>query len=247
MTMTETAPIACTLAPGALKDRLAWIAALTRDALRSHVRRDLELDLRYAPEAAERVREMVRNEQACCSFLNFDLREQPHEVRLIISAPEAAREAADTLFEQFVAGASQVECACATPSLALGASCRSTDSQPGSKAAGWTAAALATGAVTCGACCVLPLALPGTVLAGAGNLLAWFAGAHMWVTGLAIAAVLGAWGWIAWQTQRTRCSPARSTLCVMVAATALLAIAVLWPVIERQLARALMGWGRAAR
>ena len=76
MTMTETAPIACALAPSAFRDRLAWIAALTRDALRSHERRDLVLDLRYAPEAAERVREMVRNEQACCSFLNFDLREQ---------------------------------------------------------------------------------------------------------------------------------------------------------------------------
>ena len=31
-----------------------------------------------------------------------------------------------------------------------------------------------------------------------------FAGAHMWVTGLAIAAVLVAWGWIAWQTKRGR-------------------------------------------
>ena len=212
MTMTETAPIACTLAPGAFKDRLAWIAALTRDVLRSHERRDLVLDLRYAPEAAERVREMVRNEQACCSFLNFDLREQAHEVRLIISAPEAAREAADTLFEHFVAGASQAACACSTPSLAPGASPRSTESQLGAKAAGWTAVTLATGAVACGACCVLPLVLPATVLAGAGSLLAWFAGAHMWVTGLAIAAVLGAWGWIAWQTKRTRCSPAPSTL-----------------------------------
>lgn len=122
MTMTETTPIACTLAPGAFKDRLAGIAALTRDALRSHERHDLGLDLRYAPESAERVRDMVRNEQACCSFLNFDFREEPHEIRLIISAPEAAREAADTLFEHFVAGAPLTACACATPSPASGAS-----------------------------------------------------------------------------------------------------------------------------
>jgi hypothetical protein len=68
MTVVETPPIACTLAPGAFKDRLAWIRALTKDALRSHARRDLTLDLVYAPEARDRVREMVRNERACCPF-----------------------------------------------------------------------------------------------------------------------------------------------------------------------------------
>jgi hypothetical protein len=102
MTMTEAPPIACALAPGALKERLAWISALTRDALRSH-ECDLLLDLRYAPDAAERVREMVHNEQACCPFLTFDLYEEANEIRLTITAPEAAREAADMLFEQFLA------------------------------------------------------------------------------------------------------------------------------------------------
>lgn len=77
MTITEAPPIACALAPGALKERIAWIGALTRDALRSHERRDLVLDLRYAPEAAERVREMVRNEQSL----------------LLISCPRPARTA----------------------------------------------------------------------------------------------------------------------------------------------------------
>jgi hypothetical protein len=116
MTITEAPPIACALAPGAFKERIAWIGALTRDALRSRERRDLVLDLRYAPEAAERVREMVRNEQACCSFLVFDLREQSHEVQLIITAPEAAREAADMLFEHFVAAAPPPACGCPTNS-----------------------------------------------------------------------------------------------------------------------------------
>jgi hypothetical protein len=96
MTTSESRPIACSLASGEFKDRLAWIGALTRDALRSHELRDLVLDLRYAPEARDRVRKMVRNEQACCSFLTFDLREKPDEIRLIITAPEAAREAADS-------------------------------------------------------------------------------------------------------------------------------------------------------
>jgi hypothetical protein len=236
MTIAEAPPIACTLTPGEFKDRLAWIGALSRDALRSHERRDLVLDLHYAPEAAERVREMVRNEQACCLFLTFDLQETPDEIRLTITAPEAAREAVDVLFEQFLANPpASPACACAGPS----ASDATSKNQPGVKAAGLTAVTLATGAVACGACCVLPFALPAAALAGGGSILALLASAHAWVTGLAILAVIGAWGWIVWQVVRTRRSPAASTLVVMVGATALSTIAVLWPVIEHHLVRAL--------
>jgi hypothetical protein len=238
MTITEATPIACTLAPGAYKDRMTWIGALTRDALRSHQRYGLVLDLRYALEARDRVREMVRNEQACCSFLAFDLREEPNEIRLIITAPETAREAADTLFEQFVASApAPSACACAEPPSGL---VPASEKQPGTKAARLTAVVLATGAVGCGACCVLPFALPAVVLASTGGILAWFADMHVWITGLAIVAVIGAWGWIAWQTRRTRCKPAASTVNEMTAATALAAIAVLWPLIEGQLVSLLM-------
>jgi hypothetical protein len=240
MTMTEAPPIACTLASGAYKDRMAWIGTLTRDALRSHERRDLILDLRYAPEARDRVREMVRNEQVCCSFLAFDLREEPSEILLTITAPEAARAAADMLFEQFVeAEPAQSACACAGPP-ASGAATPVIQKQPGTKAAGLAAMTLATGAVACGACCVLPFALPAAVLATTGGILAWFANMHVWITGLAILAVLGAWGWIAWQTHRTRRRQAASTIYVMMAATGLLAVAMLWPVIEPHLVRALM-------
>lgn len=235
--MTEASPIACTLAPGAFKDRIAWINALARDALRSHERRDLVLDLHYAPEARDRVREMVRNEQACCSFLTFDLREEPNQIRLVITAPEAAREAADMLFQQFVAAApAQSACACTVPSPDATSG---PVKHPGSKAAGLTAITLATGAVACGACCVLPFALPAAALAGTGSILALFADAHAWVTVLAVLTVIGAWGWIATQTVRSRCKPAPSTLYVMVAATALTGVAVLWPFIETQLLSAL--------
>jgi hypothetical protein len=105
MTATQASPIACSLAAGDLKDRLAGISALNWDALRSHERRDLMLELRYGPEARDRVREMVRGERACCLFLSFDLREAPEEICLTITAPEAARDAADMLFQQFVAAA----------------------------------------------------------------------------------------------------------------------------------------------
>jgi hypothetical protein len=98
----EPAPIACTLRPGEFLDRLRWINELAEDALHTRERRDLELELRYAPEAAERVRELVRREQACCEFLTFDLHESPTEVRLIIRAPEEARLAANTIFAAFV-------------------------------------------------------------------------------------------------------------------------------------------------
>jgi hypothetical protein len=103
VTLSNTQPIACTLTAGNFKDRMAWIGELTRDALRSHERQDLVLDLRYAPEAADRVREMVRKEQECCSFLTFAIREGLDEIRVTITAPEAARKAADELFERFVA------------------------------------------------------------------------------------------------------------------------------------------------
>ena len=102
---TEGQPIACTLAGGDFRERLAWIAALTRDTMRSYDRDDLVLNLRYAPEAASRVRGMVRKEQACCSFLTFEMHEPPDEVRLTIRAPENARASADALFELFIAPA----------------------------------------------------------------------------------------------------------------------------------------------
>jgi hypothetical protein len=236
MTIPEAAPIACALGPGEYKERLDWIAALARDALRGHMRRDLTLELRYAREAAGRVREMVRQEQACCPFLMFDLCEEPEEIRLTISAPEEARCAADALFEHFVAGApSDVACGCGgTPPNPIG-------NPTATKAASLTAMTLATGAVACVACCVLPLALPAVVLAGIGSVLALVANAHSWATTLAMTALVGAWGWIGWETLRTRCRPAASTLYLMAAATILSVVAVLWPAIEPQLVQALVG------
>ena len=237
MTIVEASPIACTLAPGTFKAGTAWIAALNKDALRKYQRRDLVLELSYALEARERVREMVRNEQACCAFLAFELHETGNEIRLTVTAPETAREAADTLFEQFVASAPPPSsCACATSASVVKASSKE---PPGSKAAGITAVTLSTGAVACGVCCVLPFALPATILASTGSLLAWFVKLHVWVTILAVLSVAGAWGWIAWQTRRTRRRPATSTLLMMGAATVLLTVAVLWPLLEKPLIRML--------
>lgn len=96
-------PIACTLPPGDLKERFAWIAELTRDALIEHRRQGLQLTLVYAHAAAARVRQMVRQERECCAFLTFDVAEERDSVKVTIRAPEEARDAADLLFEHFVA------------------------------------------------------------------------------------------------------------------------------------------------
>lgn len=101
-TNAPAAPIACTLTRGDFTERLAWIAGLTRDALRGYERRGLTLDLRFAPEAVGRVREMVRREQVCCSFLAFEVTETPDDVRVRIAVPEAARESATMLLAPFL-------------------------------------------------------------------------------------------------------------------------------------------------
>lgn len=237
MTIVEAAPIACTLAQQAYQDRLTWIAALNQDALRSFERRDLVLELVYSLEARERVHELLRNEQKCCAFLTFELHEVKGEIRLAITVPETAREAADSLFDQFLVNVpAKSSCACATTKSVMKADSKA---PPGTVAASAAAVTLSTGAVACGVCCVLPFALPATLLASTGTLLAWFVKMHVWVTFMAILSVLGAWGWIAWQSRRTRRRPASSTILMMALATMLLTVAVLWPLIERPLIRAL--------
>ena len=96
--MDETV-IACTLDAGDLKERLAWIAGLNARALRSARRDGLKLTLDYAPEAIDDVRKMVAGEQTCCAFLKFTIAERSNVVRVSVEAPEAAREAAEALFE----------------------------------------------------------------------------------------------------------------------------------------------------
>lgn len=44
-----------------------------------------------------------RREGACCGFLRFDVRESAGAVRLTITAPPAAQDAADELFAHFPA------------------------------------------------------------------------------------------------------------------------------------------------
>jgi hypothetical protein len=89
MTTDKQQPIACTLSANA--ERRTWIAALARDALRSGERDDLTLRLQFTPEAVQHVRDMVRNEQACCSFLAFEIDERCDELWVTITAPDGGK------------------------------------------------------------------------------------------------------------------------------------------------------------
>ena len=95
--------VACSLAAGAHKERTAWIQSLAKRALRGHARADLTLSLAYAPEFAPEVQILVVQERICCPFLTFDLFQTAEAICLTITAPEAARESVNMLFEHFVA------------------------------------------------------------------------------------------------------------------------------------------------
>ena len=104
MSLSARPPVACCLSAGEYQSRIAWIESLARKSLREHVRDGLVLRLIYKQEAAGEVRRMVEQKRQCCAFLAFDLEQQPDAVCVAITAPEAAREAADGLFGQFLAG-----------------------------------------------------------------------------------------------------------------------------------------------
>jgi hypothetical protein len=98
---TELAPIACTLTPGEFKERVSWIRDLAGESLLCVRREPLALHLTYDVAAADRVCEMVRNEEACCAFLRFNLRSDARGIHLTITPPEGAREIANELFAHF--------------------------------------------------------------------------------------------------------------------------------------------------
>jgi hypothetical protein len=101
-----------------------------------------------------------------------------------------------------------------------------------SRAASVAALTTAAGAVACGVCCVLPFALPAVAAAGAGGTLAWVGRAHGAMTAIASAIVVAAWISVVAQSRRARKRPASATVYAMVIATAVLALAIVWPRIE---------------
>ena len=110
-----------------------------------------------------------------------------------------------------------------------------------SRFASTAATTTAVGAIACGVCCVLPFALPAVVLAGTGGVIAWLGQAFWGALYSAGTLVAIAWGWVATSSIRTGRRPARATVRAMLVATAALGIALVWPVVEPHILRALRG------
>lgn len=103
-----TPPIACTLASEDYANRLAWIGRLNRESLRSHRLDGVSLELVYDRTAIDQVRELVKREESCCSFLRFSMNETGHAIHLRIEAPAEACDSTGTVtsavFAPFLAG-----------------------------------------------------------------------------------------------------------------------------------------------
>src|SRR3954468_4045651 len=93
-------PIACTLSPAGMTDRLALIDALAADGLleRTPTASGMRLRLRDTPDIEQRTRELVAAESACCAFLDFDVRHDDGDLILEISGPGEARPVIDLFF-----------------------------------------------------------------------------------------------------------------------------------------------------
>lgn len=90
--MATELPIACSLAPAELPQRLAEMAALGREALVERRVDGTRAHLRFAGgrETADRVRRIAAAERDCCAFLALRVEEAAGEVVLTADAPPGA-------------------------------------------------------------------------------------------------------------------------------------------------------------
>jgi hypothetical protein len=90
--MPAELPIACSLSTTELRQRLAAIADLGRDALIELHAEPRQARLRFAAGAGVRSRleAIVAAESECCAFLAFDISDEPDALVLTSDAPEGA-------------------------------------------------------------------------------------------------------------------------------------------------------------
>jgi hypothetical protein len=98
-------PVACSLSPNALKDRLGWIGTLNRNFLRAHTLERTTLRLTYEAAAMRDVRALVAREQECCGFLRFAIQKSADAIELRIDAPDVDEMNVEPLFDPFLSGA----------------------------------------------------------------------------------------------------------------------------------------------
>ncbi len=94
-------PIACTLSASGYQERVRSIRILASRSLISAHRAPQSLHLVYESDTLGEVRDLIRAEQTCCSFLDFKIAEKQDGVHVTITAPADAATAADVLFSHF--------------------------------------------------------------------------------------------------------------------------------------------------
>jgi hypothetical protein len=99
MTTGSPPPIACTLTAGDQAERLAefrrLFATSVRQIRREATRLELVLDASMAPESG--VRDLLRREQECCSFVTFQVESVDSQICVAAEVPDAAQAWLDEL------------------------------------------------------------------------------------------------------------------------------------------------------
>jgi hypothetical protein len=102
MNANKAAPVACTLSAIDFKARAQWLSELTLKGLMAYRIEGPSVHLTYKPEVAEEVEMLVRQEQCCCSFLQFRITRTSDYVELTITAPAKTGDDALALFAHLV-------------------------------------------------------------------------------------------------------------------------------------------------
>ncbi len=101
--MNAETPLACSLDPGRLEERLATIREVGAQSLTSHAVEGNRHILRFrgSRKARRQLEEIVAAESKCCSFLDLTLSEEPGDLVLSIAAPDDAQPLAEQLAKAF--------------------------------------------------------------------------------------------------------------------------------------------------
>ncbi len=215
MSASET-PIACTLDGASYAKRIGTIRALFARSLKASRREGNSLHLTFDAASRADVEDLVRNEKACCAFLDFELVDDRETLSLTITAPRGV-DAAE-LLAPFTQIQSAALCGCAA--------------EPPSKvASAITGLSFGAGMATliCAAGCGLAIALAAAGVGGAWlsaieGLEAW------WLPSLGVALTLLTSAWLV----RLRLGGARRELRALQIATLLVLAGAAWGWIEAQ-------------
>lgn len=220
-----SAPAFCSLEGHQLQERLVWIAELNRKWLRRKKLGGRTLTLIYDKRAESALDELLAWERKCCTVLQFDLMRSETDLQLTITVPPST--GGDVERQLAVFGESQP----VADSSCCGA-CEPPSKTATGRVAGAAAASSVAAALACGACCVLPIAIPAIATGMSGVVVAWFAGSHVWMTVAAALLVVLSWAWVGWQSFKARTGLASSTWALMGLATLAAGTAALWPRLE---------------